>query len=95
MLNKIRIEIVSLNRNVFLYILPVHIPILFFIYSDELMAALGLERQDLPPWIPLMRACGYPPGHIRNCIVESSGLDLVTEGTMAELDVQNVNCRGD
>ena len=31
--------------------------------SEELRAAMGIGPLDPPPWLPRMRALGYPPGY--------------------------------
>ena len=36
--------------------------------SDDLKEALGMKgsgNEDIPPWYPLMRIFGYPPGYWR------------------------------
>ncbi|GAU97163.1 hypothetical protein RvY_08510 [Ramazzottius varieornatus] len=52
--------------------------------SDQLRTALSLDRRDVPSWIFRMRECGYPPGWIRNCVVESCGLTFFNEGDAEE-----------
>ncbi|XP_055343178.1 uncharacterized protein LOC129591534 isoform X2 [Paramacrobiotus metropolitanus] len=47
--------------------------------SADLQSALGLDRKEVPPWILRMRSCGFPPGYIRSCVVEKSGLDFIHE----------------
>ncbi|XP_041643190.1 zinc finger CCHC domain-containing protein 8 [Cheilinus undulatus] len=44
--------------------------------SEELMAALGLDRNTLPPLIYRMRQLGYPPGWLKEAEMEDSGLAL-------------------
>ena len=34
------------------------------VISDELREALGINEQDLPPYIYRMRQLGYPPGYL-------------------------------
>ena len=58
--------------------------LILFDCSDKLQIALGLDRRDVPPWIFRMRECGYPPGWIRSCVVESCGLTFFNEDDAQE-----------
>lgn len=42
--------------------------------SEKLRKALGLRKQDLPPYIYRMRVLGYPPGWIKEAEDEFSDL---------------------
>ncbi|XP_017269094.3 zinc finger CCHC domain-containing protein 8 [Kryptolebias marmoratus] len=44
--------------------------------SEELLAALGVEGNTLPPLIYRMRQLGYPPGWLKEAEMENSGLSL-------------------
>lgn len=56
--------------------------------SNELRKALGLHKNDLPPYIYKMRKLGYPPGWIEEAYVEHSELNMYDiEGK----DVKNKN----
>ncbi|XP_077571135.1 zinc finger CCHC domain-containing protein 8 [Stigmatopora nigra] len=46
------------------------------ILSEELLTALGLETNTLPPLIYRMRRLGYPPGWLKEAEMETSGLTL-------------------
>ncbi|XP_077456067.1 zinc finger CCHC domain-containing protein 8 [Stigmatopora argus] len=46
------------------------------ILSEELLYALGLETNALPPLIYRMRQLGYPPGWLKEAEMEKSGLRL-------------------
>lgn len=52
--------------------------LLFFtvLYSDELLTALGVDGNTLPPLIYRMRQLGYPPGWLKEAEMENSGLAL-------------------
>ena len=45
-------------------------------YSDDLREALGIQENQLPPYIYMMRLHGYPPGWMREAEVESSGMKV-------------------
>lgn len=42
--------------------------------SEKLRRALGLHKNDLPPYIYRMRVLGYPPGWIKEAEDETSNL---------------------
>ncbi|XP_022096341.1 zinc finger CCHC domain-containing protein 8-like isoform X2 [Acanthaster planci] len=44
--------------------------------SDDLREALGLDRQQIPPYIFQMRLLGYPPGYLKQAEVMKSGLTV-------------------
>ncbi|XP_076007180.1 zinc finger CCHC domain-containing protein 8 isoform X2 [Genypterus blacodes] len=46
------------------------------VMSEELLAALGVEGNRLPPLIYRMRQLGYPPGWLKETEMENSGLTL-------------------
>ncbi|XP_061528407.1 zinc finger CCHC domain-containing protein 8 isoform X1 [Phycodurus eques] len=46
------------------------------ILSEDLLSALGLDSNTLPPLIYRMRQLGYPPGWLKEAEMENSGLML-------------------
>ncbi|XP_077418379.1 zinc finger CCHC domain-containing protein 8 [Vanacampus margaritifer] len=46
------------------------------VLSKELLSALGLDANTLPPLIYRMRQLGYPPGWLKEAEMENSGLTL-------------------
>ncbi|KAG2470492.1 zinc finger CCHC domain-containing protein 8 [Polypterus senegalus] len=44
--------------------------------SDDLLDALGIDQNTLPPYIYRMRHLGYPPGWLKEAELENSGLAL-------------------
>ncbi|XP_061134812.1 zinc finger CCHC domain-containing protein 8 [Syngnathus typhle] len=46
------------------------------VLSEELLSALGLDGNTLPPLIYRMRQLGYPPGWLKEAEMENSGLTL-------------------
>lgn len=52
------------------------------VVSSELQKALGMNEDDLPPYIYHMRVLGYPPGHLHNAQIVDSGLSLFEEGEL-------------
>ncbi|XP_019741019.1 zinc finger CCHC domain-containing protein 8 [Hippocampus comes] len=46
------------------------------VLSKELLSALGLDGNTLPPLIYRMRQLGYPPGWLKEAEMENSGLTL-------------------
>uniref|UniRef100_A0A3B3B6E1 Zinc finger CCHC domain-containing protein 8 n=1 Tax=Oryzias melastigma TaxID=30732 RepID=A0A3B3B6E1_ORYME len=46
------------------------------VMSEELLSALGLDNNTLPPLIYRMRQLGYPPGWLKEAEMENSGLSL-------------------
>ncbi|KAM6931382.1 zinc finger CCHC domain-containing protein 8 [Xenentodon cancila] len=46
------------------------------VMSEELLAALGVDGNTLPPLIYRMRQLGYPPGWLKEAEMENSGLSL-------------------
>ncbi|XP_020327834.1 zinc finger CCHC domain-containing protein 8 [Oncorhynchus kisutch] len=61
------------------------------IMSEELMSALGVEMNTLPPHIYRMRRLGYPPGWLKEAEMENSGLTLYDgkvskDGELTEVD---------
>lgn len=47
-----------------------------FLNSEELLSALGIDGNTLPPLIYRMRQLGYPPGWLKEAEMENSGLTL-------------------
>lgn len=50
--------------------------LLCFLNSEELLSALGIDGNTLPPLIYRMRQLGYPPGWLKEAEMENSGLTL-------------------
>uniref|UniRef100_A0A3Q4HP87 Zinc finger CCHC domain-containing protein 8 n=1 Tax=Neolamprologus brichardi TaxID=32507 RepID=A0A3Q4HP87_NEOBR len=46
------------------------------VMSEELLTALGIDENTLPPLIYRMRQLGYPPGWLKEAEMENSGLSL-------------------
>uniref|UniRef100_A0A3Q1F304 Zinc finger CCHC domain-containing protein 8 n=1 Tax=Acanthochromis polyacanthus TaxID=80966 RepID=A0A3Q1F304_9TELE len=46
------------------------------VMSEELLTALGIDGNTLPPLIYRMRQLGYPPGWLKEAEMENSGLSL-------------------
>nr|XP_046243468.1 zinc finger CCHC domain-containing protein 8 [Scatophagus argus] len=46
------------------------------VMSEELLTALGVDANTLPPLIYRMRQLGYPPGWLKEAEMENSGLTL-------------------
>ncbi|XP_054466807.1 zinc finger CCHC domain-containing protein 8 [Anoplopoma fimbria] len=46
------------------------------VMSEELLTALGLDDNTLPPLIYRMRQLGYPPGWLKEAEMENSGLTM-------------------
>lgn len=44
--------------------------------SEDLLTALGIDGNTLPPLIYRMRQLGYPPGWLKEAEMENSGLTL-------------------
>lgn len=44
--------------------------------SEELLTALGIDGNTLPPLIYRMRQLGYPPGWLKEAEVENSGITM-------------------
>lgn len=44
--------------------------------SEELLSALGVDSNSLPPVVYRMRLLGYPPGWLKEAEMENSGLML-------------------
>lgn len=44
--------------------------------SEELLTALGIDGNTLPPLIYRMRQLGYPPGWLKEAEMENSGLTM-------------------
>lgn len=49
---------------------------MFSFCSKELLDALGIVANTLPPFIYRMRELGYPPGWLKEAETENSGLML-------------------
>lgn len=52
--------------------------------SDELRAAMGLKKNQLPRFIYRMRMFGYPPGWLEETRITHSGIALINESSNAE-----------
>ncbi|XP_068994823.1 zinc finger CCHC domain-containing protein 8 [Embiotoca jacksoni] len=52
------------------------------VMSEELLAALGINGNTLPPLIYRMRQLGYPPGWLKEAEMENSGL-LLYDGNVS------------
>ncbi|XP_061674631.1 zinc finger CCHC domain-containing protein 8 [Syngnathoides biaculeatus] len=64
------------------------------ILSEELLSALGLDSNTLPPLIYRMRQLGYPPGWLKEAEMENSGLMLYDGNVSNEssmTSIQNVS----
>lgn len=57
-----------------------------FLYSEELLTALGIDGNTLPPLIYRMRQLGYPPGWLKEAEMENSGLALYDGNGMLEVN---------
>ncbi|XP_059193468.1 zinc finger CCHC domain-containing protein 8 [Centropristis striata] len=65
------------------------------VMSEELLAALGIDGNTLPPLIYRMRQLGYPPGWLKEAEMENSGLMLYdgnvsNDGNMTD-NTQNIS----
>uniref|UniRef100_A0A146MBS3 Zinc finger CCHC domain-containing protein 8 n=1 Tax=Lygus hesperus TaxID=30085 RepID=A0A146MBS3_LYGHE len=47
------------------------------VISDELREAMGLKRNQLPPYIYKMRVMGYPPGWLEEAKISNSGINMI------------------
>ncbi|KAK5613813.1 hypothetical protein CRENBAI_015996 [Crenichthys baileyi] len=56
------------------------------VLSEELLAALGVDGNTLPPLIYRMRQLGYPPGWLKEAEMENSGLSLY-DGNVSNDDI--------
>ncbi|XP_011477415.1 zinc finger CCHC domain-containing protein 8 isoform X2 [Oryzias latipes] len=54
------------------------------VMSEELLSALGIDNNSLPPLIYRMRQLGYPPGWLKEAEMENSGLSLYDGNVSAE-----------
>ncbi|XP_040012205.1 zinc finger CCHC domain-containing protein 8 isoform X2 [Xiphias gladius] len=61
------------------------------VMSDELLTALGIDGNTLPPLIYRMRQLGYPPGWLKEAEMENSGLTLY-DGNASNNDNVIGNC---
>ncbi|XP_030632281.1 zinc finger CCHC domain-containing protein 8 [Chanos chanos] len=52
--------------------------------SEELLDALGVSENTLPPFIYRMRELGYPPGWLKEAEMENSGLTLYDGKTSSD-----------
>lgn len=55
---------------------PVEVCFILSLCSQELLGALGITTNTLPPFIYRMRELGYPPGWLKEAETENSGLTL-------------------
>ncbi|XP_038151488.1 zinc finger CCHC domain-containing protein 8 isoform X1 [Cyprinodon tularosa] len=60
------------------------------VLSEELLAALGVDGNTLPPLIYRMRYLGYPPGWLKEAEMENSGLSLY-DGNAPNEDTGNTS----
>ncbi|KAM3610708.1 uncharacterized protein V6R79_007698 [Siganus canaliculatus] len=66
------------------------------IMSEELLTALGIDGNTLPPLIYRMRQLGYPPGWLKEAEMETSGLTLYdgnasNDGNVDATNSQNIS----
>ncbi|XP_058231443.1 zinc finger CCHC domain-containing protein 8 [Hemibagrus wyckioides] len=61
------------------------------VVSKELLDALGIVANTLPPFIYRMRELGYPPGWLKEAEMENSGLTLYDGKTSGEEDSNGPN----
>ncbi|KAM7391960.1 hypothetical protein PAMP_022606 [Pampus punctatissimus] len=64
------------------------------IMSEELLSALGIDGNTLPPLIYRMRQLGYPPGWLKEAEMENSGLTMYDGNVPKEgenTDKQNIS----
>ncbi|KAK3514463.1 hypothetical protein QTP70_018710 [Hemibagrus guttatus] len=61
------------------------------VVSKELLDALGIVANTLPPFIYRMRELGYPPGWLKEAEMENSGLMLYDGKTSGEEDSNGPN----
>ncbi|KAF6206540.1 hypothetical protein GE061_017774 [Apolygus lucorum] len=47
------------------------------VISDELREAMGLQKNQLPPYIYKMRVMGYPPGWLEEAKISNSGINMI------------------
>lgn len=60
---------VDRKKNVYPHLVP-------GVISDKLREALGIGRDQLPPYIYRMRSLGYPPGWLSNAKMDYSGIEM-------------------
>uniref|UniRef100_A0A3P9QAE2 Zinc finger CCHC domain-containing protein 8 n=1 Tax=Poecilia reticulata TaxID=8081 RepID=A0A3P9QAE2_POERE len=60
------------------------------VLSEELLGALGVAGNTLPPLIYRMRQLGYPPGWLKEAEMENSGLSLY-DGNVSNDDVSSTS----
>ncbi|XP_010895639.3 zinc finger CCHC domain-containing protein 8 [Esox lucius] len=61
------------------------------IMSEELLSALGVDMNTLPPHIYRMRELGYPPGWLKEAEMENSGLTLYDGKVSSEEQTEDGN----
>ena len=54
--------------------------------SEDLLNALGVNMNTLPPFIYRMRQLGYPPGWLKEAETETSGLTLYDGNGMVPIE---------
>ncbi|XP_061788992.1 zinc finger CCHC domain-containing protein 8 [Nerophis lumbriciformis] len=59
------------------------------ILSEELLSALGIDTNTIPPLVYRMRTMGYPPGWLKEAELENSGLTLYDENVPKDSTVTN------
>lgn len=58
--------------------------------SEELLTALGIEGNTLPPLIYRMRQMGYPPGWLKEAEMEDSGLTMYDGNGMFTITLKQI-----
>ncbi|XP_046872707.1 zinc finger CCHC domain-containing protein 8 [Hypomesus transpacificus] len=61
------------------------------ILSEDLLNALGVNMNTLPPFIYRMRQLGYPPGWLKEAETETSGLTLYDGNVSSDGDLTEEN----
>ncbi|XP_044052298.1 zinc finger CCHC domain-containing protein 8 isoform X2 [Siniperca chuatsi] len=66
------------------------------VMSEELLTALGIDGNTIPPLIYRMRQLGYPPGWLKEAEMENSGLTLYdgnvsNDGNTTDTNSQNIS----
>lgn len=60
---------VDSKKNIYPHLVP-------GVISDKLREALGIGKDQLPPYIYRMRSIGYPPGWLLNAKMDYSGIEM-------------------
>lgn len=59
--------------------------------SEDLLSALGIDSNTLPPLIYRMRQLGYPPGWLKEAEMENSGLTLYDGNGLYEINPKPIS----